>query len=124
MTRKVDIIAVVVLYIAINCSLTRGQTPPSTTLVIDLQNVVEYQDDAGNPAKFATDPNRAPSATFINLGVSTVIGDIVAVNGQPAKGLYAGRSRGIVASATPKAGSAIADVTRTALWDHIFEILT
>src|SRR5438309_1033286 len=114
----------VVLSIAINCSLTQGQSPPSTTLVIDLQNVVEYQDDAGDPSKFATDPNRAPSATFINFGVAMVIGDIVAVNGQPAKGIYAGRSRGIVASPTPKAGGAIADVTRTALREYVFEILT
>ncbi len=90
MTRKVNTIAMVVLSIAINCSLTQGQTPPSTTLVIDLQNVVEYQDDAGNPAKFATDPNPAPSATCINLGVGTVIEDIVAVNGKPAKGIYRG----------------------------------
>ena len=124
MTRKENTIAMVVLSIAINCSLTQGQTPPSTTLVIDLQNVVEYQDDAGNPAKFATDPNRAPSATFINLGVGTVIADIVAVNGKPAKGIYVARSRGILASAAPKAGGAIADLTRTSLREQVFEILT
>ena len=124
MTRKENTIAMVVLSIAINCSLTQGQSPPSTTLVIDLQNVVEYQDDAGNPAKFATDPNRTPSATFINLGVGTVIADIVAVNGKPAKGIYVARSRGILASAAPKAGGAIADLTRTSLREQVFEILT
>ena len=124
MTQKVNTIAMVALSIAMNCSLTQGQSPPSTTLVIDLQNVVEYQDDAGNPAKFATDPNRAPSATFINFGVGTVIADIVAVNGKPAKGIYAGRSRGILASATPRAGGAIADLTRTSLREQVFEILT
>jgi hypothetical protein len=51
------------------------------------------------------------------------MGDIVAVNGQPAKGLYAGRTRVLNANASPVPGQAIADVTRTAMREHIFEIL-
>jgi hypothetical protein len=47
----------------------------------------------------------------------------VAVNGQPAKGLYAGRTRVLNANPTPVPGQAIADVTRTAMREHIFEIL-
>lgn len=124
MTRKVNAIGTAVLLAGICCGIAQGQTPTMTTLVIDLQNAVEYQDDAGNPSKFATDPNLTPSATYINFGVATLIGDIVAVNGQPAKGTYVGRSRSLVLSPTPNAGGAIADVTRTALREHVFEILT
>ena len=47
----------------------------------------------------------------------------MAVNGQPAKGLYAGRSRSIVAHTTAVPGQAIADVTRAAMRDHVLEIL-
>lgn len=108
---------------AVICKLAHGQSPLQTTLEIDLQNVVEYQDDNGEPAKFATNTNITPSNTFKNFGVVTLIGDIVAVNGQPAKGTYIGRSRGLVMSPAPSPGGAIADVTRTALREHTFEIL-
>jgi hypothetical protein len=52
-----------------------------------------------------------------------VLGDIVAVNGQPAKGLYVGRTKGINATPTPVPGQAIADVQRTSLREFVFEIL-
>ena len=117
MIRKAAItIAMTVLSIA-------GQTPPTTTLVIDLQNVVEYQADISDPSKFATNPNVTPSVQPRNFFVVTILGDIVAVNGQPAKGTYVGRTRPIIASPAPNAGGAIADVTRTAIREHIFEIL-
>jgi hypothetical protein len=47
----------------------------------------------------------------------------VAVNGQPAKGLDAGRSRTISTRTSPTPGQAIADVTRAAIREHILEIL-
>jgi hypothetical protein len=124
MIQRANAIGVVVLFVAIHGELARGQSPSQTTLVVDLQNVVEYQnDDASTPSKLATNPNLTPSGGFINFGMVTLLGDIVAVNGQPAKGTYVGRSRGIAASPTPKPGGAIADVTRTAMREHYFEIL-
>ena len=122
MIQKRNACAAIVVFAAI-CKLAHGQSPLQTTLVVDLQNVVEYQDDNGEPAKFATNTNLTPSNTFKNFGVVTLIGDIVAVNGQPAKGTYIGRSRGLVMSPAPSPGGAIADVTRTALREHTFEIL-
>lgn len=124
MIRKTNAIGMAVLSVAIHCNFAQGQSTSQTTLVIGLQNVVEYQDDKADPSKFATNPNITPSATFKNFGVVTIIGDIVAVNGQPARGTYVGRSRGLVMSPIPSPGGAIADVTRTALREHIFEILT
>jgi len=98
-----------------------GQTP--TSLVIDVQDVVEYQTDIGDPSKFALDPGIAPRIPFKNFVTATIIGDIVAVNGQPAKGLYAGRSRQISTSRTPGLGGAIADLSRIAMREIVLEIL-
>jgi hypothetical protein len=104
-----------------------AQQPPTTTLTIDIGNAVEYQEDIYDPVKFARNPNVTPSLGIgtgvANFAVATLLGDIVAVNGQPAKGLYAGRSRTISARTNPTAGQAIADVTRAAIREHIFEIL-
>ncbi len=122
--RKLNATEALILFVAICNNLALGQSPSSTTLVIDLQNAVEYQsDDLSIPSKLATNPNLTPSTGFRNFGMITILGDIVAVNGQPAKGLYAGRSRGIVSSPAPGPGGAIADVTRTAMREHYFEIL-
>jgi hypothetical protein len=124
MIRKANAVGTAVLLAGVHCTLALGQQPPPTILTIDVANVVEYLDNAGDPSKFASDPKLMPSATYTNLGVATLLGDIVAVNGQPAKGMYVGRTRSVVASATPKAGGAIADLTRTSLREQSFEILT
>jgi uncharacterized protein (TIGR03437 family) len=52
-----------------------------------------------------------------------VIGDIVTVNGQPAKGVYVGRPLGLGLNPAPKPGKAIADNSHTSLRSHTFEIL-
>jgi hypothetical protein len=100
-----------------------AQLPPTTTLTIELANSVEYQGDIYDPSQFAKNPNVTSSLGITNFGTSTVIADIVAVNGQPAKGLYAAKTRQIQASPTPSPGQAIADVTRVTIREHIFEIL-
>jgi hypothetical protein len=108
-----------------SCNLTFAQPPRPTILVIDLENFVEYQADIFDVSKFATNPNETPSVGFRNFSVATVLGDIVAVNGQPVKGLYAARARSIGTSPTPdhSVGGAIADVTRTAIREELYEIL-
>jgi hypothetical protein len=109
------------IFICILCP-AHGQTAPPTILVIDVNNNVEYQQDIPDPQNYATNPAVTPSATPRNFYAVTVLGDIVAVNGQPAKGTYVGRSRSLYLNAgTP--GAAVADVTRAALREQIFEIL-
>jgi len=120
---KANAVLIKILSAALLSSPMFGQAPASTTLTVDLQNLVEYQEDISDPSKFATNPAVTPAVTYKNFGVATLIGDIVAVNGQPAKGTYVGRSRSIVASPAPAPGGAIADVTRTALREHVFEFL-
>jgi hypothetical protein len=122
MIRKVNTIAMAVLSVGINCSLAQGPPPP-TTLTIDLENAVSYQADFYDPSKYGKNPTVTPSAGAGVFGVTMELGDIVAVNGQPAKGTYVARNRVISASPTPSPGQAIADITRTGLREQIFEIL-
>ncbi len=123
MIRKQNAIGTAVLFVAVCCNLAPGQTQAPTVLTIDLQNVVEYQGDISDPSKFATNPSITPSAGARAFNVNVAFGDIVAVNGQPAKGVYVGRPVGIILTPTPKPGQAIADTTHASLRSHTFEIL-
>src|SRR5215471_1790514 len=130
MNRKAKTASLTALLIVLRCNLAKGQTTPPTTLTIDIANLVEYQADISDPTKFAKNANITPSLglgpppnAIPNFAAVTIIGDIVAVNGQATKGIYAGRSIPInAANPAPWLGGAIADVTRTALRQHIFEI--
>jgi hypothetical protein len=126
MIRKMKVIGMQALFIAGFSRIAPAQSLSQTNLKVDLQNAVEYQEDVGDPSQFATKPNITPSNPPKNFGVATIIADIVAVNGQPAKGTYVGRSRQLDLSPTPTGAAnseAIADVTRAALREHVFEIL-
>jgi uncharacterized protein (TIGR03437 family) len=105
------------------CNLALGQAPPSAILEVDIENVVEYQEDLSDPSKFGTNPNVTPPGQFKKFGLATVIGDIVAVNGQPAKGTYVARPAGIGLTPTPHSGQAIADTTRISIRYETLEIL-
>jgi hypothetical protein len=127
MIRRANVVITVIPLAVTACHLAAAQQPPTVTLTVDLGDTIEYQEDIYDPVKFARSPNVTPSLGFgagiANFGVATLLGDIVAVNGQPARGLYAGRSRVINANSNPRPGQAIADVTRVAVREHIFEIL-
>ena len=124
MIGRANICTTVVLVAVAVCHLALAQQPPTMTLSVDLGNTVQYQGDIYDPAKFARNPDiTPPSVGLVNFGVDTYIGDIVSVNGQPAKGLYAGRSQAIQAFPNPQPGQAIADVMRVSIRQHIFEIL-
>ena len=122
MIRKKEILTLTVL-LAAHCSVALGQSPPATVLTIDLNNFVEYRQDVSDPAKYATDPNVTTAASPRNFYTATMFADIVAVNGQPAKGLYVGRPRTVLATPTPTPGQAIADTTHNSFRDVYFEIL-
>lgn len=112
--RSANVVTIMIPLAVAASRLALAQQPPTTTLTIDLDNLVEYQDDIYNPAKFTRNANGTPSAGFANFGVVTLLGNIVAINGQPAKSLYAGRSRVIGTSPNPAPHGAIADVYRNA----------
>jgi uncharacterized protein (TIGR03437 family) len=121
--RRAGTISIVILLVAVPCPLALGQAPPPTILAIDLENYVEYQDDGGVPSKYATNPNITPAVMPTNFFVVTMLGDIVAVNGQAAKGTFVGRTGVIRASPIAAPGFAIADVQRAGIREQIFEIL-
>ena len=78
---------IAVAFLAVCVSSSQSQSLSQTTLKVHLQNAVEYQSDIGDPSQFATNPNITPSVPPKNFFVATLISDIVAVNGQPAKGI-------------------------------------
>jgi hypothetical protein len=100
----------------------RGQST-ATILEVDIENLVEYQSDVADLAKIATNGIVTPAVPPRNFYAAATLGDIVAVNGQPAKGTYAARTWVFGLTPTPNPGQAIADTTRTALRYGTFEIL-
>ena len=127
MIRRAKIVTSLIPVAVAACRLAPAQQPPTTTLTVDLANQVEYQEDISDPVKFARNANVTPSLGFgsgiSNFGVATILGDVVAVNGQPAKGLFAARDRWIAAYPAPAPGQAIADVRRGRIREFTFEIL-
>lgn len=90
-------------------------TNDPVVLTIDVENYVQYRSDVQDPAKVAKDTNPTTGivAAFLE---NTHIGDIVAVNGKPAKGVWQSHHVIIPFRASPAAGQAIADVnSRTQL---------
>ena len=127
MIRRANVVITVIALAVAACNHASAQLPPTATLTIDLTNQVQYQEDIYDPVKFARNANITPSlgigTGILNFAVATVLGDIVAVNGQPAKGLFAARDRFIAAYPAPVPGQAIADVRRNAIREFTFEIL-
>src|SRR5690348_11688766 len=107
----------------------QGQPSP-TTLVIELQNVVEYQIDTTDLSKWGNNPAVTQGSVAQGKGVGCAgvpiigYGDIVSVNGQPARGTYTARGTSVCMSATPTAGAfTISDTTWSSKRDETFEIL-
>ena len=101
----------------------RAQAPPPSVLIIDVGNVVEYQGDVSDPTKFDTNSAITPSAGVRPFAPNTAFGDIVAVNGQPAKGVWVANPLAIGLTTTFTAGRSIADTSHASLKSHTFEIL-
>ena len=100
-----------------------GQAVSASILQIDVENLVQFVDDVGNPSKFATDPNSTIASDPRNFAQVVYIGDIVAVNGQSAKGTFSRVSTQLALTPSPSAGQAIADTTRGRVVADYYEIL-
>src|SRR5262245_55100054 len=123
MIRKTKTFAAAVLWVSLYCTPGWGQAPPPTILEIDLENRVQYIGDIYDVSKLATDSNvttPVPSKNFVPI---LIIADIVALNGQPAKGTSVFHIRQINLRTAPNAGEAIADVVRNNVVDIRFEVL-
>jgi hypothetical protein len=123
MIRRLEFIAITILWLGLRGSAVFGQEPPPTILTIAVENVVEYQGDISDPTRFGTSPGITPSNGISTFAVALVLGDIVSVNGQPAKGVYVGRPLDIALTPTPKPRQSIADTSHASLRSHTFELL-
>jgi hypothetical protein len=127
MNRGVTGIAILMAVCHINPA--RGQATP-TTLVVELENVVEYQMDVSDLSKWGTNPNVTQGLIAMGMGVGCVgvpvvaYGDIVSVNGAPARGAYVGRAVSVCLSPNPSPGAfAISDISGNSLRDETYYIL-
>src|SRR5215472_6795295 len=107
----------------------RGQAS-AATLVVELENVVEYQVDTSDLSKWGTNPNITQGSIAQGKGVGCVgvpvvgYGDIVSVNGQPARGTWAVQGTSVCMRPDPIPGLfVIADATWNSKRDETFEIL-
>jgi uncharacterized protein (TIGR03437 family) len=101
-----------------------GRELPATMLLIEFENNVQYNQDTVEISKLATDPGITTAGASNNFLSNVVIADIVAVNGQPVKGVFFRERRTISLTPTPSPGQAIADVARTfSGFETVFEIL-
>jgi len=100
-----------------------AQVAPPTILTIDTENQVQYFLDVSDLSKLATDPNITTQHEPANFGMNVTIGDIVAFNGQPAKGTITRNTHSLGLTTAPQPGDAIADTNRQALAGDTFEIL-
>src|SRR5437016_14630187 len=86
-----------------------GQGSSSVILTIDVENILEYLEDTSDLSKFATVPNVTTLVQPKNFEFAVFIGDIVAVNGQPAKGTLTRNFRRVDLTTAPNPGQGIAD---------------
>jgi hypothetical protein len=107
---------------AVTCSLSGlAQVGPSVILRIEYENGVRYVYDSVDIPAFATVPTPV-NETSPAFATYVLLADVVAVNGQPAKGIFLARQITVNLTPTPSAGQAIADAIRTNVLDRIVEI--
>ncbi|HYK92379.1 MAG TPA: hypothetical protein VE398_26695 [Acidobacteriota bacterium] len=102
----------------------RGARPvPPTILQVDVQNVVVYVGDVSFD-KLVSNPG-VTNVSPLPFSQSTGLGDVVGVNGKPARGLWMLRATPVLTTPTPGPGSgiAIADSARLAEVTQSVEIM-
>jgi hypothetical protein len=98
-------------FLAMTAATLLAQTPRVALLEIEIDNMVSYRADVFDPAKLAT-AGTIVAPAIANRGFLGFIGigDIVAVNGKPAKGFWSNRGEVLNPSPTPAATMAVANV--------------
>lgn len=101
-----------------------GQGPATVHLVIDSANTVFYVDDVTNFATLATSSTAVLPETARNFTRSINIGDIVSVNGNPARGTATGEFSTLTMRTNPAPGQAIADIPSGTIARWTYTILS
>jgi len=100
-----------VAFVLVACAAALvAQTPPVTILEVDVDNFVSYYYDVTDPAKLATSAAPVLAAPGRVFRRQVVIADVIAVNGRPARGLFAGESTPLQSTPRLTPGQAIADI--------------
>lgn len=88
-----------------------AQSAPPMILEVDLENFVQYWDDLTDPTKLASVPSQVNTTgkTFMQ---NVWVGDVVAVNGAPARGTYITRTQSFGYRPSPSPGQTVADINR------------
>ncbi len=121
--KKVGTVAAVLLFLLVSSMPGVAQVAPASILEIDVENLVNYLGDISDVSTFAADPGIPTRKTVRNFAPVMVLGDIVAVNGHPAKGAFVFHSRQVNLRTSPIPGEAIADIGRLNVNQQTFEIL-
>jgi uncharacterized protein (TIGR03437 family) len=122
--------------LAFGCMLTNSASgasaPAVSVLTIEIENYVPYHYEVFDASRFATSTDLTAAQPAIPFGLLIVLGDIVAVNGRPVKGVWAARATDLFLTPTvgvqppnqpPQGRQAIADVQRGHIQDMIWDIL-
>jgi uncharacterized protein (TIGR03437 family) len=112
------------LMIATLCSLHGADQPMISVLTIQTENVVTYVGDVTDPSKLALSTTQATPGSTRAFAESITVGDVVSINGRPAKGLWQSRSLSMGYSPTAASGFAIADSAEGAPGECKWAILT
>jgi hypothetical protein len=100
-----------------------AQHPAGNFLIVETANHTLYAHDATDYSILATKAGPTTAMLPKNFGQYTIIGDIVSVNGQPAKGTVFEMVNALAMAPNPQPGQAIADITRGGLIEWYFEVL-
>lgn len=93
-----------------------------TVIQIDIENFAAYYADNPDYSKLARSQQAVPPVSTGTFSSFIGLADIVRVNGKPAKGTWTVRGAITNYTPNPQPGQAIADTTRTAPVDWVWEI--
>jgi uncharacterized protein (TIGR03437 family) len=108
---------------ALLCATVAAAQEIPMILEVDVESYVGYAGDATDPSRLARSPGPVAPTQPANFGTLVILGDVTRVNSAAAKGVMVIRSQTLRLSPTPAPGSAIADVTRTAVAELSWEFL-
>ena len=107
---------------AIMAACALAQHPAGSLLIIETANHTSYARDVSDYSMLATKPGPTTETPARNFQDLLLIGDIVSVNGKPAKGTVTETATLLILRPSPTPGQAIADTTRGGLIQWNFEI--
>ncbi|MBM3814635.1 MAG: hypothetical protein FJW20_23660 [Acidimicrobiia bacterium] len=108
-----------VLLLMLIAASASAQGDSARDLTIEVAKTVLYLTDNPDYSRLASVANQVPRAASRNFGFGVFVGDIVAVNGKPARGTYVARTANISLGANAQGGVGIADIITNAFLETL-----